>query len=591
MNFIKQRKRNILIIFLVTLLLFLNGCVKDTNNNEENTMEDFKWWQKSVVYEIYVRSFKDSNGDGIGDLNGITSKLDYLKDLGVGAIWLTPCYVSPQADNGYDVADYYNIAPEYGTMEDMDNLIAEASKRDIKIVMDLVFNHTSIENEWFKTSRTSKDNDKSDWYIWEDPINGGPPTNWRSIFGGSAWEFDETRGQYYLHTFLKEQPDLNWENPEVRKALIDVAKYWADKGADGFRLDAITYIKKPQLSSKEADASDGMIGIHGVSANTEGILDFLQEFKFEVKKGRDIFIVGEANGVSPNDLEKWVGENGVLDMIFEFDHELIDLPDENKWYETRDWNLVELKDIFTESQNMIEQTNGWYPMYLENHDQPRSISHFLTDETDRDLKGKALATLMLTMRGTPFIMEGQELGLINVKWPSIDYYKDVSTINHYNFAIDMGCSTEEAMQGVHRFSRDNARTPMPWDTSKNAGFTSGTPWILVNEDYEIYNATSEAQDSNSVLNWYKTLIKLREEHNELIVGNYKEFLHEDSQIFAYTRKANNKEAIVLINLSNQEAKYDETYIKNSKLLISTNSENKEGILAPYEAVIYERESD
>lgn len=589
MNFIKQR--NILIIFLVTLLLFLNGCVKDTNNNEENTMVEFKWWQKSIVYEIYVRSFKDSNGDGIGDLNGITSKLDYLKDLGVGAIWLTPCYVSPQVDNGYDVADYYNIAPEYGTMEDMNNLIAEASKRDIKIIMDLVFNHTSIENEWFKTSRTSKDNDKSGWYIWEDPINGGPPTNWRSIFGGSAWQYDETRGQYYLHTFLKEQPDLNWENPEVRKALIDVAKYWADKGVDGFRLDAITYIKKPQLSSGEADASDGMIGIHGVSANTEGILDFLQEFKSEVQEGRDIFIVGEANGVSPNDLSKWVGENGVLDMIFEFDHVLIDLPDENKWYETRDHNLVELKDIFTESQNMIEQTNGWYPMYLENHDQPRSISHFLEDETDRDLKGKALATLLLTMRGTPFIMEGQELGLINVKWPSIDYYKDVSTINHYNFAIDMGCTIEEAMQGVHNFSRDNTRTPMPWNTSKNAGFTSGTPWILVNEDYETYNASSEAQDSNSVLSWYKTLIQLREEHSELIVGDYKEFLHDNSQIFAYTRKANNKEAIVLINLSDQEAKYDEAYIKNSKLLISTNLENKKGILAPYEAIIYERESD
>ena len=589
MKFIKTHQ---IIILLLLILLLLVACTDkqnnatDTNNTSEE--EQLKWWQKAIAYEIYIRSFKDTNGDGIGDLNGITSELDYLNSIGVNTIWITPCYASPQADNGYDVADYYRIAPEYGTMDDMDNLIAEANKYDIKIVMDLVFNHTSDENEWFKTSRSSKDNDKSDWYIWADPAEDGKaPTNWRSIFGGSAWEYDENRKQYYLHTFLKEQPDLNWENPEVRKALIDVANFWINKGIDGFRLDAITYIKKPDLLSSTPDADDGMVGIHSMTANTDGILDFLHQFKNEVQVGKDIFTIGEANGVTAKELPQWVGEDGVFDMVFEFSHVTIDLPDESKWYQRREWTLPELKNIFVNSQNNTIMVNGWYPIFLENHDQPRSISHFLPEDTDRIAGGKALATLMMTMRGTPFIMQGQELGYINVDWPSIDYYKDISTINHYKFALEMGCNEQEAMEAVHHFSRDNSRTPMQWDDSLNAGFTSGEPWISLYDDYKTCNVIAEMSDPNSVLNWYIKLAKLRNEHDELIEGDYSELFHDDKQIFAYTRSNKNKTATILINMSDENASYDISCVDKGTLLLSTNSNNQKGLLAPYEAVIYE----
>ena len=548
-----------------------------------------KWWQDTIAYEIYVRSFKDSDGDGFGDLNGITSELDYLKRLGVGAIWLTPCYDSPQADNGYDIADYYKIDEEYGNMEDMDNLIEEADKRGIKIIMDLVFNHTSNENAWFEESRSGKDNPKSDWYIWADPKeDGSAPTNWRSIFSGSAWEYDESRGQYYLHTFLKEQPDLNWENPEVRKALIDVANYWVDKGVGGFRMDAITYIKKPALTDGEPDSTDGLVGIHGMTANTDGILDFLHEFKTAVQDGTDIFTVGEANGVSAEELPDWVGPKGVFDMVFEFNHVVIDLPDETNWCETRDWTLPDLKALFTASQKTTTEMNGWYPMFLENHDQPRSINHFLPADADRVAGGKALATLMLTMRGTPFIMEGQELGFVNVDWTSIDDYNDISTRNHYDFAVKAGYTAEEALAGVHRFARDSARTPMQWDASANAGFTTGeNPWLPVYDDYETYNVLSETDDPDSVLNYYIELSHIRKDHDELREGDYDELFHEDEKIFAFTRTSEAGKATILINFSTEEAAYDASVVENARIIADTHSENVKGTLAPLEAVIFE----
>ena len=565
------------------------GSTSEDSGNVGEEADPFQWWQKTIAYEIYVKSFMDSDGSGTGDLNGITSRLDHLKSLGVGAVWLTPCYVSPQADNGYDIADYYNIDPAYGTMEDMDTLIAEAGKRDIRIVMDLVFNHTSDQNEWFLESRSSRDNDKSDWYIWRDPKeDGSAPTNWRSIFGGSAWEYDETRGQYYLHTFLPEQPDLNWENPEVRQALIDVANFWVDKGVGGFRMDAITYIKKPaEFLDGTPDGEDGMVGIHEMTANTDGILDYLHEFKSAVQDGTDIFTVGEANGVSAEELTDWVGADGVFDMIFEFSHVNIDLPDEMNWCETRDWTLPEFKALFTASQETTLRTDGWYPMFLENHDQPRSISHFLPADADRVAGGKALGTLVLTMRGTPFIMEGEELGYVNVSWPSIDDYNDVSTKNHYQYALDEGYSQEEAMEGVHHFARDSARTPVQWDASENAGFTTGTPWLPVYDDYAVYNAAVEGEDPDSVLSWYITLARLRKEHPELAVGDYTELFHENEQIFAYTRESDAGKAIVLINLSTEPASYDPACVENAALLLGTNGTSEKGSLAPLEAVSYE----
>ncbi len=550
-----------------------------------------RWWQNTIAYEIYVRSYQDSDGDGQGDLNGITSRLDHLKNLGVGAIWLTPCYASPQADNGYDIADYYSIDPAYGTMEDMDRLIAEAGKRDIRIVMDLVFNHTSVENEWFRESRSSRDNDKSDWYIWADPKpDGSAPTNWRSIFGGSAWQFDETRGQYYLHTFLPEQPDLNWANPEVRDALIDVANFWIDKGVGGFRLDAITYIKKPEeFADGTPDAEDGLVGIHSMTANTDGILEYLNLFKEGALQGKDLFTVGEANGVSPDDLPLWVGQNGVFDMVFEFSHVLVDLADESNWCKTKEWTLPEFKALFTASEKMTsdEEIGGWYPVFLENHDQPRSINHFLPEGADRIQGAKALATLLLTLRGTPFIMQGEELGFVNVAWPSIDDYNDISTRNHYQFALEEGYSGEEALAAVHRFARDSARTPMQWDPSDNAGFTSGKPWLPVYDDYKTFNVETEMADPDSVLNYYIELAGIRRSHGELVNGSYEEILTDDPQLFAYIRENDAYRATVLINFSGEPAEYDAAVVKQGERIFGTGETEEPGTLPPYGAVIFE----
>ena len=537
-----------------------------------------------------MKSFKDSDGDGLGDLRGIISELDYLRDLGVGVLWLTPCYVSPQADNGYDIADYYNIDPAYGTMEDMETLIAEADRRGIRIIMDLVFNHTSDQNPWFLESRSGRETAKGDWYIWMDPReDGSAPNNWRSIFGGSAWTYDETRQQYYLHTFLSEQPDLNWENPEVRQALADVARFWIGKGVGGFRMDAITYIKKPAgFPDGEPDAADGTAGIHKMTANTDGVLDYLHEFKAAVQDGTDIFMVGETNGISPDDLPLWVGANGVFDMVFEFGHVLIDLPDEMNWCQTRAWELPELKGVFTASQEKALQADGWVAVFLENHDQPRSINHFLPENAGRTAGGKALATMLLTMRGTPFIMEGEELGFVNVAWDDIADYNDVSTRNHYTFAITEGYTEAEALAGVHRFARDSSRTPMQWDSTGNAGFTSGTPWLPVSDDYDTVNAAAERDDPDSVLNWYIALAQLRGQYPVFTEGDYTELFPDDGQIFAYARESETEKAVVLINFSTEPAVYDPACHEGMTLALGTAPSAQPGQLMPLEAAIWIR---
>ena len=553
--------------------------------------DGLKWWQKTNVCEIYVRSFKDTDGDGVGDLNGITEKLDYLKALGVGAIWLTPCYKSPQADNGYDVADYYDIDPTFGTMEDMDRLIAEAEKRDIRIVMDLVFNHTSNENEWFLESESDPDGSKGDWYIWRDAKpDGSAPTNWRSIFGGSAWTWSEKRGQYYLHTFLKEQPDLNWENPEVRKALFDVANFWVGKGVGGFRMDAVTYIKKPEFKDGPADAGDGMTAIHGMTANTDGILDFLHEFKKEVQEGSDIFTVGEANGVSASELPQWVGSNGVFDMVFEFSHIVIDLPNETDWSARRAWKLTDLKKLLSDSQKTTAE-NGWYPIFFENHDQPRCIDHFFPDAEDKTGAAKVIGTLMFTLRGTPFLYQGQEIGMRNVAWNSIDDYNDISTVGHYDYLIREGRTEEEALEAVHHFSRDSARTPMQWNTEANAGFTTGTPWLPVSDDYMTVNAETEEKDPDSILSWYRALADLRSAHDVLTAGSYEEILNDSEQIYGFIRKTDDTEAVILTNFSEEEAEYDAALVDGAELLISSaGADSRPGVLRPLECVIFEKKN-
>ena len=547
-----------------------------------------KWWQKTIVYEAYPKSFLDTKGQGTGTIAGITAKLDYLASLGVGAIWLTPVYRSPMKDNGYDVADYYDIDPSFGTMDDMDELIARARERGIRIVMDLVMNHTSDENAWFLESASSRDNDKADWYIWRDAAeDGGEPTNWRGIFGGHAWTWCESRRQYYLHTFADFQPDLNWECEAMRRELYRMARFWLEKGVGGFRIDAVTYIKKPALADGAPDALDGTVAIHDMTANTEGILDFLNEFKREVMEGTDAFTVGEANGVEADQLTSWVGKDGVFDMIFEFSHILVPLGGREVWCEPAAWKLTELKAALTASQANTAD-DGWYPIYFENHDHPRSVNLFLPNAHDKAAGAKMLATVLMTLRGTPFVFQGEELGYQNVAWPSIDDYDDVQTKNQYAMALERGFTPKEALAYVHAHSRDNARTPMQWDASENAGFTSGVPWLPVHDDFASCNVAAQEADDTSVLSWYRKLAELRRTHPVLVTGDYRELMEESEDIFAFSRGSSDGRAVVLANFTEHDVTYDETLTTGLTCVLSTHDSSQPGRLRPLEAAVYAR---
>ncbi len=550
--------------------------------------QDLAWWQKTIAYEIYPKSFYDTAAQGSGTIAGITAKLDYLASLGVGAIWITPCYKSPMVDNGYDVQDYRQIDPSFGTMADMDELIAKGNEKGVRVVMDLVFNHTSEQCAWFQESRKSRDNDYADWYIWRDARpDGSAPTNWRSIFGGSAWAWCEERQQYYLHTFAPQQPDLNWENPDVRRALIDIANFWADKGVGGFRIDAITYIKKPaEFVDGPADGEDGMYAVHAATANTPGILDFLHEFKAAVRDGRDIFLVGEANGVAADELGDWVGERGVFDMLFEFSHTKAVSCEDEVWCRPIQWKLTDLKRVLAESQANTAD-NGWYPIFFENHDQPRSTVNFFRCEGSTADKAKALGTVLLTLRGTPFVMQGQELGYANRVWKSLDEFDDLQTRSQYEFALTEGCTEAEALAGCNRFSRDNARTPMQWNDGKNAGFSEAdATWMPIHDNYAQINVEAESADPNSPLSWYRRLAALRAERDELVAGSFEELMAEDEQVYAFRRQGEESAAVVLANLSDEPAAYDAALVAGMKLLVGTHGEAESGLLRPLEAVVY-----
>ncbi len=549
--------------------------------------QDLAWWQKTIAYEIYPKSFYDTAAQGTGTIAGITAKLDYLASLGVGAIWITPCYKSPMVDNGYDVEDYRQIDPSFGTMADMDELIAKGNEKGVRVVMDLVFNHTSEQCAWFKESRKSRDNAYADWYIWRDARpDGSAPTNWRSIFGGSAWAWCEERQQYYLHTFAPQQPDLNWENSDVRRALIDIANFWADKGVGGFRIDAITYIKKPaEFVDGPADGEDGMYAVHAATANTPGILDFLHEFKAGVRDGRDIFLVGEANGVGADELGDWVGERGVFDMLFEFSHTKAVSCEDEVWCRPIEWKLTDLKRVLAESQANTAD-NGWYPVFFENHDQPRSTVNFFRCEGSISDKAKALGTVLLTLRGTPFVMQGEELGYANRVWKSLDEFDDLQTRSQYEFALSEGRTEAEALAGCNRFSRDNARTPMQWDASANAGFSAATPWLPVHDDYTQVNVEAESADPDSPLSWYRKLAALRAERDELVAGSFEELMADDEQVYAYRRQGEGGAAVVLANLSGEEASYDAALVADMKLLAGTHGSTEPGTLRPLEAVVF-----
>ncbi len=546
-----------------------------------------KWWQKTIAYELYPKSFLDTAGQGTGTIRGIIEKLDYLSSLGIGAVWMTPVCRSPMVDNGYDIADYTEIDPSYGTMEDMDELFAKAKEHGIRIVMDLVFNHTSDQNPWFLASKQSRNNPYSDWYIWRDAKeDGSAPTNWRGIFGGSAWTWCEKRQQYYLHTFAVQQPDLNWANPEVRRALYKAANFWIDKGVGGFRVDAITYIRKPDVfEDGTPDAEDGSVSIHDMTANTPGILDYLHEFKREVADGHDIFTVAEANGVSADELQYWVGQDGAFDMLFEFSHVNLEFKGIETWCRPDPWELKDLKKALVNSQTATKD-NGWYPIFFENHDKPRCVDHFFKAGTDPKKAAKVIGMVLYTLRGTPFLFQGQELGLGNVKWPSIDCYNDISSYGQYDFAIQEGFSEAEAIACVHAFSRDSARTPMQWNGEENAGFTKGKPWLPVHDDYAVMNVEAEEKDPDSVLNWYRQLAAIRQEETVLTEGDFSELMKESNEVFAYARSKGDQKAVILANFSDHEVTVDPDLIKNMQVKISSVKDHAEGVLAPLETVLY-----
>ena len=544
------------------------------------------WWKEAVVYQIYPRSFCDSNGDGIGDLNGITSKLDYLKELGIDVIWLSPVYKSPNDDNGYDISDYEDIMTEFGTMDDFDKMLAAAHERGIKIVMDLVVNHTSDEHPWFVESRSSKDNEKRDYYIWKEGKDGKEPTNWGSAFSGPAWKYDEKTDMYYLHLFSVKQPDLNWENPKVRKEVFDMMTRWCEKGIDGFRMDVISLISKPE-GYPDAKVV-GLYGDMGICANGPKVHDYLKEMNEKVLSKFDIMTVGETAGVTLEEAKKYANTDGSeLNMVFQFEHMDLDGGEKFKW-STKPMPLVPLKENLSKWQKGLDGV-AWNSLYFCNHDQPRIVSR-LGDESDayRELSAKCIATCLHMMQGTPYIYQGEELGMTNTVFNSVDDFRDLESINAYRELVESGLYTDEDMfPKIAHKSRDNARTPMQWDASENSGFTTGTPWIAVNPNYKKINVADQLKREDSVFHYYQKLIRLRKENEIIVYGNYELLLPEDENIFAYKRTLDNQKLLVVCNFSKSEQKFDFSGYENAKVLISNYNRDarKDGILKPYEATV------
>lgn len=547
------------------------------------------WWKEAVAYQIYPRSFMDSNGDGIGDIQGIISKLDYVKELGIDVIWICPVFKSPNDDNGYDISDYQDILDDFGTMEDFDQLLEETHKRGMKLIVDLVINHTSDEHPWFIESRTSKDNPKRDWYIWRDGKNGKEPNNWESIFNGPAWEYDEKTDQYYMHIFSTKQPDLNWENKDVRDALYKMINWWLDKGIDGFRVDAISHIKKlPGLPDLPNPKGLKYVSSFEGHMNREGIQEFLGELKEETFAKYNIMTVGEANGVSIEDAEEWVGEEkGKFNMVFQFEH--LGLWDAEKKQEL---DIVELKKVFTRWQKGLED-KGWNALFIENHDKPRVVSTWGNDKEYWRESATALGAMYFLMQGTPFIYQGQEIGMTNVHFPSIDDYDDVATKNLYKEKRSEGVSHEDIMEVIWASSRDNSRTPMQWSDEENGGFSNGTPWIGVNPNYPEINVVKQEQNEDSILHFYKEMIKVKKANKVFTYGTYDLLLEEDPQLYVYTRTLDEEKVIVISNLSTKpavcklhkiELKHEGLMLHNCK--VDAHSPASEIELKPYEARVY-----
>lgn len=553
-----------------------------------------RWWKESVVYQIYPRSFCDSNGDGIGDLNGITGKLDYLKELGIDVIWLSPVYKSPNDDNGYDISDYQAIMDEFGTMEDFDRMLATAHEKGIKIMMDLVVNHTSDEHKWFIESRKSTDNPYRDYYIWRPAKEDGSlPNNWGSCFSGPAWEYDKTTDMYFLHLFSKKQPDLNWDNPAVRRDVFDMMNWWLKKGVDGFRMDVISLIsKEPGLPDKEP-------GINGyatfnVSANGPHVHEYLQEMRQKALNNADTITVGECSGVTLEEAKKYAkSDEKELNMVFQFEHMDVDSDEKAGKWTTRKMDLRNLKKILTRWQKGLQDI-AWNSLYWENHDQPRSVSRFGNDSDEyREISAKMLATCIHMMQGTPYVYQGEELGMTNCPFNTLDNFRDLESINAFHELTEQGKMTEEDMMAAIGYKgRDNARTPMQWDDSTYAGFSTANPWIMVNPNYTKINAKDQVNREDSVFKYYQKLIKLRHESELIVYGTYDLILDDDKDIYAYIRTLGDEKLIVYCNFSEntREVELPEEFT-NGKVLISNYIDakvNHKITLRPYEAIVIQK---
>lgn len=531
------------------------------------------WWKEAVVYQIYTRSFKDNSGDGVGDLNGVTEKLDYLQGLGIDILWLCPMYKSPNVDNGYDVSDYREIMAEMGTMQDFDNMLAEIHSRGMKLILDLVLNHTSDQHPWFHESKSSKDNPKRDWYIWRDK-----PTNWESIFGGPAWTFDPKTNQYYLHLYTKNQVDLNWENPEVRRELYDMIIWWIEKGVDGFRVDAINHLKK-DLTDMPNPEGKNYVPAWKKMTNVEGIQDFLKELRDETFAKYDVVTVGEANSIRADELAEWISEDdGKFNMIFSLEaHE--------NWNQDldADQNVMTIKKILDRWQRSA-QGIAWNSLYLENHDRPRTVSTWGDDRNYWRESATALACMFFFMQGTPFIYQGQEIGMTNVPFDDIKKYRDVETKNFYRYKRIQGVPHEELIEVIKKVSRDNARTPMQWHDGTNAGFTVGKPWIDLNPNYNWLNVEAQTVDDRSILSFYKKMIVLRKSRECLLYGSTKLAETDCPDVYAYIREYENTRILVVSHLDSDGCHW--SLREKGQLLLANYTELMERKLQPYEARVY-----
>lgn len=548
------------------------------------TEEKKAWWKEAVIYQIYPRSFADSNGDGIGDLNGITAHLDYLETLGIDVIWLSPVYKSPNDDNGYDISDYRDIMDDFGTMEDFDRLLAEAHRHHIRIVMDLVVNHTSDEHAWFIESRSSRDNPHRDYYIWKEPKDGKEPNNWGAWFGGSAWELDEHTGMYYLHCFSRKQPDLNWENPKVRDEVFDMMNWWCEKGIDGFRMDVISMISKDP-SFPDGPVEDGLYGsLAPYVCNGPHVHEYLQEMNRRVLSHYDLLTVGEAAGVTIEEAQKYANNEGTeLGMVFQFEHvDLIRGPI-GKWSDQKP-KLRDFRRVMNKWQYELEG-KAWNSLFLDNHDQPRVVSRFANDsEQYRVVSAKMIATCLHMLKGTPYVYQGEELGMTNAYFDRLEDYRDIESINAFHQYVDSGLVTaEDMMRYLKEISRDNARTPMQWDASPNAGFTTGTPWIRVNPNYKEINAAACTADPDSVFHYYQELIRLRHTLPVIVYGKFEGLLEDSETIYAYRRLLDGQVLTVACNFTDQEQACDLCEDPAARELISNYKTHKTGTLQPYEA--------